>query len=382
MPAHALAPILPVLDEADLLKKRRELPEPWDGARWVSTARAAIAIALQDCGMENGEVVWVPSYYCLTMTLPIEKVGCKVRFYPLTESLDIDMAALRRQFSLDIRAILAPHFFGFPQKSIAELRAFCSEKSLFLLEDCAHSLLGKVEGRRFGQWGDYTMTSLPKFFPVKEGGLLASIHGRIDATTYAPGIRKELKSWVNMAEDSLQWGRSPPKQSWAQWNAKRRGTSVSESPPLVTNDSDVGDPELLYEMSDETITRGVTRATKHVVEHSDLNAIAAKRRDNYLYFLESSRGWKQARALFTELPDGTVPYMFPLELKMPAAQFAALKVAGVPVYRWEHKHPLFHPALCSVGARYATSVVQLPVHQSLTDEEAERVSHTLFELLR
>ena len=382
MAAHAIAPILPVLEAAELTSKSRALPEPWDTARWISTARAGIAIALQDCGMENGEVVWVPSYYCLTMTMPIEKVGCKVRFYPLTESLDIDMAALRRQFSLDIRAIVAPHFFGFPQQSMAELRAFCSEKSIFLLEDCAHSLLGKYEGKRYGQWGDYAMTSLPKFFPVQEGGLLASLHGRIDATTYSPSFGKQIKAWVNMAEDSLQWGRSPPRQSWAHWNARRKGGAIDREPPRVTLDSGISDPEALYEMTDDTLTRGVTRATKHVVEHSDLNAIAAKRRDNYLYFLESSRGWKQARPLFLELGEGVVPYMFPLELKMPATQFLALKAAGVPVYRWEHKHPQFHPAICAVGARYANSVVQLPVHQSLTDEEAERISHTLFNLLR
>jgi perosamine synthetase len=382
MPATALAPILPVLDQADLTSSPRKLPEPWDTSIFISSARAGIAIALQDTGIDNGEAIWVPSYYCLSMTIPIEKVTCQVRFYPLTESLEIDMSALRRQFSLDIRAIVAPHFFGFPQKSMPELRAFCSEKGIFLLEDCAHSLLGKYDGKRFGDWGDYSMASLPKFFPVQEGGLLASIHGRIDATTYAPGMASNLKAWVNLAEEGMQWGRNPPKQGWARLNARRKGEALETTPPLVTLDSGGDDPESMYALTDESMTRGVTKATKYVVEHSDLNAIAAKRRDNFLYFLDSARGWKQARPIFTELPDGTVPYMFPLELKMPTTQFAALKAKGVPMYRWEHRHPDFHPALCAVGARYATSLIQLPVNQSLTDEEAETISHTLFDILR
>ncbi len=382
MAVPALAPIAPVLDAGDLSASARELPDPWNSARWISSARAGIAIGLQDCGIENGEVIWVPSYYCLSMTLPIERINCKVRFYPVSESLEIDMGALRRMFSLDIRGIVAPHFFGFPQQSMEELRKFCSEKSLFLIEDCAHTFLGKVGGRRFGEWGDYAIASLPKMFPVQEGGLITSTHGRIDATTYFVGLKRELRAWSNMAENGLRWGRNPPRQFIARWNAKRKGEALESSPPLVVNNEHTDDAESLYTFADDATTRGLTRATKSIVLRCDLNAAAARRRENYEYFIDSAKAWKQARPLFPTLPAGVVPYMFALELKMPAQQFPALKAAGVPMYRWEHKHPDFHPAICAVGARYAKSVIQLPVHQSLTDEETERISHTLFDLLR
>ncbi len=382
MSATALGPLFPIADADTLAAKPRDLPEPWTDARWISSARAGISIALQDCGIDNGEVIWVPSYFTPAMTAPIEHVRCSVRFYPVTESLEIDMAALKRQFTLDIRGIVAPHFFGFPQQAMGELRKFCTERSIFILEDCAHGLLGKLDGRRFGEIGDYAITSLSKLFPVSEGGLLASHHGRIDATIYAPGVKTEMAAWPEAIERSSRWGRRPPS---APLLAKI-GASRSDAP--LTHRPTVGeliretDDRARQEFTDAFMTAGVTRATKELVLRTDLNAMAQRRRENFAYFLDSARAWTHARPIFPTLPDGVVPYMFPLELKMPATQLAAMRAKGVPFTQWNYEHAAFHTALCPVAARYAASLVHLPVHQDLSDEESERISHTLYDILR
>ncbi|MBK9574239.1 MAG: DegT/DnrJ/EryC1/StrS family aminotransferase [Rhodoferax sp.] len=43
-----------------------------------------------------------------------------------------------------------------------------------MIEDCAHCFFGQAGERPIGAWGDFATASLTKFFPVPEGGLLAS----------------------------------------------------------------------------------------------------------------------------------------------------------------------------------------------------------------
>jgi dTDP-4-amino-4,6-dideoxygalactose transaminase len=363
------------------MDKPRDLPEPWSDARWLSSGHTGIAVALQDCGMDNGEVVWVPSYFTPAMTAPIEHIGCRVRFYPLTESLEIDVSALRRLFTLDIRGIVAPHFFGFPQQAMGELRRFCSERSIFVLEDCCHGLLGRYDNKRFGELGDYAITSLSRLFGVREGGLIASHHGRVDATTYPVGVKRELAAWPEIISQSQRWERTPPNQPLLSklGGGKPDSTAIRPTAHAVTQEADELEN---VPFGDDLMTRGVTRATREVVLRTDLNEFANRRRATFEYYLDSARGWKQARPLYSELPAGVVPYMFALELKMPAQQYPALLARGVPMARWNFEHPELPSGLCPVGARYARSLIHLPLHQSISDEESERISHTLFEVLR
>jgi perosamine synthetase len=364
-PVRELAPMAPVMDK-HALGTSRDLPAPWNAARWISAARVGISIAFQDCGIDQGAAVWVPSYFATGMIRPVEWNKMTVRFYPVTESLDIDLAALKRQYKLDIRAIVAPHFFGFPQSSMADLRSFCSERSIFLIEDCAHGFLGYCSGRKFGEWGDYAITSLSKLFPAVEGGLMISAHGKIDLTQYRPSIKRELDVWSAAMARSKRWGRTPPSSMLAL------GGGIGAS--SVPNADD--------EPTENLLTRGVSRATRHAVLRTDLVEQAAQRRENFAYLLDSVRGFKHARPLFAQLPASVVPYAFPLELKIPSQHLAALRARGVPFIQWNHSHPERHAALCPTATRYAQSLIQLPVHQSLTDDETEKIAEVLYDILR
>ena len=53
--------------------------------------------------------------------------------------------------------------------------------------------------------------------------------------------------------------------------------------------------------------------------------------------------------------------------------FDKLKMAGVPIWRWEDS-ALGH---CTVTDEYAFSLLQLPCHQELTDQEIEWMTDTI-----
>ncbi|MBF0594903.1 MAG: DegT/DnrJ/EryC1/StrS aminotransferase family protein [Candidatus Omnitrophica bacterium] len=69
------------------------------------------------------------------------------------------------------RGMLVFHQFGFPQK-IDLIEAAAMKKGYFIINDCAHLLSGRYQGRDVVRWGDVTVMSFPKFFPSVLGGAL------------------------------------------------------------------------------------------------------------------------------------------------------------------------------------------------------------------
>ena len=56
----------------------------------------------------------------------------------------------------------------------ANSRSF-KKKGIPILEDCAYALGSRIEGAKVGTFGDYALYSLPKYFPMPFGGILAAL---------------------------------------------------------------------------------------------------------------------------------------------------------------------------------------------------------------
>jgi len=70
------------------------------------------------------------------------------------------------------KAIFIIHEFGVPHPDTEKLALLAKEQNIILIEDCAHTIDSKYNGRKVGSYGDYAIYSLPKIFPVKYGGFL------------------------------------------------------------------------------------------------------------------------------------------------------------------------------------------------------------------
>ena len=90
-------------------------------------------------------------------------------FYPLDGNGAPRLDWIRQQNLQGVRAILVAHFFGLPQP-LAAIRQWCDQRGIRLIEDCAHALFGRSDGKAIGSWGDVAIGSLTKFHPVPEGG--------------------------------------------------------------------------------------------------------------------------------------------------------------------------------------------------------------------
>src|SRR5262245_17471445 len=108
----------PRLDVAMLRPRRRAaVPSAGPGRRaypffW---GRSAIYHGVRALGVGSGDTVLVPAYNCASIVDAIVQAGARVEYYEVDEDCAVDFADLARRMSSSVRAILAIHYFGFPQ---------------------------------------------------------------------------------------------------------------------------------------------------------------------------------------------------------------------------------------------------------------------------
>ncbi|MFA5088881.1 MAG: DegT/DnrJ/EryC1/StrS family aminotransferase [Candidatus Omnitrophota bacterium] len=117
-----------------------------------------------------------------------------------------------RQLSEQTRLVLVIHEFGFPC-GFDKIKPF-ARKGLPILEDCAYALGSRMGKAPVGNFGDFAIYSLPKYYPVPFGGLLASktkIRSEGLALRVAPGDQDLLSLTIDSAQKETQ-----------RWNQERR----------------------------------------------------------------------------------------------------------------------------------------------------------------
>ena len=211
---------------------------------YTSSGRAALLAAFGQMNLPPGSRVLVPSYHCPTMVAPVVQAGLVPVFYPigpdgLPKLEDIAPTDLERT-----GAMVVAHLFGL-SRSLQAVQDWCRAREILLVEDCAHSYFGWAGDRPVGQWGDYAIGSLTKFFPVGEAGLLASAHHPLRPLGLsAPGWRQQLKGVVDVVELAHSHGRLRGIGHLAapllRMKVRRR-----QNPPPGNNASNTGQPLLM-----------------------------------------------------------------------------------------------------------------------------------------
>ena len=140
-----------------------------------SYARGALITAIQSIkdakGLSNYPRVWAPSFVCDTVFFLLDHYQIEYRFYPLDDNLLPDWPNLKHLNFHENDIFLLVYFFGFPM-GIPETLAFCRDKKIFLIEDCAHSVIDKVVPGGIGTHGIGAIFGLRKIIPTPDGGFL------------------------------------------------------------------------------------------------------------------------------------------------------------------------------------------------------------------
>jgi hypothetical protein len=277
-----------------------------------------------------------------------------------------------------VRALIAVHYFGVP-RDFTSLRKFCDLHGIALIEDCAHAFFGRIGARAIGTTGDLAIASLTKFFPVSEGGCLASPRGPLrSARLGGQGWKATLRQFSNTLEEGARRGRFPPfsalisaAYSIANRLRGRRGVVLSPEGEVIEQ----LDPESAAPRFDADLAhRRPTAVTRLVVRRANRARIAELRRRNYRLLAQLLGDVRGLRPLESELPDDAVPYVFPVWVDEPERSYLALRRKGVPVFRWDILWPSVPELPNDVGLAWSHHVFQLACHQDLTEPNIRAMS--------
>ena len=133
----------------------------------------ALRLALMALGIGPGDAVFVPDFTFFATAEAVAIVGATPIFIDvLDETYNIEVADIYgkievcRELGLKAKAIIAVDLFGQPAE-YPLLQSFCKEHGLYLVEDGAQGFGGSISGQRACSFGDISTTS---FFPAKPLG--------------------------------------------------------------------------------------------------------------------------------------------------------------------------------------------------------------------
>lgn len=140
----------------------------------VSSCTAALHLGLIALGVKPGDEVIIPSLTFIAAPNVVEIVGAKPVLVDC-KSLDhwnMSIDGIKKAVTPKTKVIMIVHFAGVPCEDIEEIRSFCDEKNIALLEDAAHAPGASIHGKNCGAWGDIGCFSFysNKNLSIGEGG--------------------------------------------------------------------------------------------------------------------------------------------------------------------------------------------------------------------
>ncbi len=133
----------------------------------VASGTDALRLALAAVGCRAGDTVITTANAGGYSTIAALSIGCKVEFCDIDPTTHlIDVTKLRQLLHSGISAIVITHLYG-NLVDFSSLLSECRALNIAVVEDCAQSLGGIINGKKAGTLGDIATFS---FYPTKNLG--------------------------------------------------------------------------------------------------------------------------------------------------------------------------------------------------------------------
>ncbi len=311
----------------------------------VNSGTAALHAALLAAGIGSGDSVIVPAFTFFATASSVSMCGATPLFAdvdPATFNIDPEsIAALVRP---DTRAIVGVHLFGQPF-DVGAVRDLCDDHDLTLIEDAAQAHGAEYHGRRAGSLADIGCFS---FYPTKnmttgEGGMV---------TTDDDALAERVRLLINHGQSR--------KYLHSVVGYNYRMTNIAAAIGLVQLDR--------LEGFNERRTRNARYLDHHLTGTGLVTPHVAPgvRHVYHQYVVKIPAGYPLTRdAFMSALADWGIG----------TAVHYPIPVNRQPVYR-----SASGDVVCPVSDDLAASVVSLPVHPSVTDDELAYICDVIREL--
>lgn len=330
------------------------------GARYavaVSNGTAALHLAAMTAGFQEGDEVIVSPITFAASANCILYCGARPVFADINpETYNIDPQSIEKCITPRTRGIVAVDFTG---QSIEQdaIREICEKHGLVLIEDAAHAIGTRYQGKPVGSMADMTCFS---FHPVKtvtagEGGAVTTD----DSEKYHRLLRLRAHGITRNREEMVH----PTDALW-----------YNEQVELGFN----------YRMTD-------IQAALLLSQLNKLTAFAKRRKEITEKYDRAFSGMPELKVQ-REIPESdTVRHLYILRLNLDRLTcdrrqfFDALRgeniysqVHYLPVYWHSYYEKLgYGKGLCPNAEAYYQEVMSLPLYYALTDEDVETVIHAV-----
>lgn len=354
---------------------REALPPLFDRsqAQHVFWGRNAIYHGLTALGLTCNDTVLVPAYHCAAAIEPIIHYGAKIVFYNVRQDCTPDFEDIRSKITPTSKAVLAIHYFGFPQP----MRAWgdlCKTYNLKLIEDCAHVLTGEVDGRLLGSFGDVSIFSLRKFFPIYDGGQLivndpsCSYTIAKARTSFLFSLKVAKNTLDKLNEDSEGWlTRSLSGLVHLPSTFVRHMLSTSASPSKTLSVSSYG---MDFDLA--SLNMPMSGLSYYLMRNSYSSQMVEKRRSNFFRLQDMLRSFQGLTCFSPSLPKSIAPLVFPVVVNEEDDFHLTLRDKGIPATTWGGVIHQQLPLGRFPAARFLYKrLVCLPIHQDIRTRDID-----------
>ncbi len=339
--------------------------EQYTGAKHavaVSNGTAALHCACLAAGIGPGdEVITTPLTFAASANCVLYCGGTPVFADIEPDTYNIDPKSIREKITPKTKAVIAVDFTGQAVKN-KEIRAICDEYNLVFIEDAAHSIATKYNGKQVGSLADMTCFS---FHPVKtitggEGGavltnddeyhkkvVLAHTHGIThdaalmeDAPHEGPWYYEQIALGFNYRITDFQAALIVSQMKKLDSFAARRKEIVKKY-----NDAFKDIPELIIQ---KEIPESDTCRHLYIIQ-LDLDKLTCTRRE----FFDAM-----------------------------SAENVQCQIHYVPVYWFPYYRKLgYEKGLCPIAEKVYKGIMSIPLYPKMTDQDVEDVIHAVKKLV-
>ncbi|MBN1373752.1 DegT/DnrJ/EryC1/StrS family aminotransferase [Candidatus Dojkabacteria bacterium] len=164
--------------------------------------RTALYEYLKSLNLPKGSNVAVTGFTCNAVINPILWLGLNPLYIDIDpNTLNMDPADLRKKINPDTKVIIAQHSFG-NMADMDSILEIAKANNIKVIEDCAHALGIKKNGKLLGSFGDAAMLSfgIEKILSTRVGGAL------VVNKTYNPSINNGYQTLNEVSYlDTFLW---------------------------------------------------------------------------------------------------------------------------------------------------------------------------------
>jgi len=167
----------PTLTDGPKLREFENAFAKYTGAKFaiaVSNATSALHLSIKSLGIGRGDEVIVPAMTFVATANAVMLADATPVFADVEkESMNISIDSIENMISTKSKAIIPVHFAG-RSCNMKEICKIAKKHNLRIIEDCAHAVGARLDGKHVGNFGDAGCFS---FYPTKnittiEGGMI------------------------------------------------------------------------------------------------------------------------------------------------------------------------------------------------------------------